>query len=324
MLTLLPLPETTIQSLLRGELQFGQIPVEHVMTYHPDEHHSLMIVSAAAKTGQEESILLVARRAFRDLAKHSILVEDLYALADEQEDSPLMRLIACCAFTPLDETGKQWKLRPFYRKFQPSVFIQEYRSSVINNERKLKNMLLDETRETVAIEALREFFNKEKHESEKRQRNLIDLVLKRIRIDPDGRIVRMDLDQQKQRNIFVRPIRDDHDIEAALLINMSLFGTSKRYTLSQLVEQRRPWIAKNPDIYQVLEVEGRVIGYVLILPLSQPALDSLLQGTVRASDISVDDLQEYHTDKGYNLLLHTLVFIRVFRTRRKNSPGFIF
>jgi hypothetical protein len=323
LLTLLPLPETTIQRLLSGEISFGQIPPNDILSYNPGEHYSAIIVSAAAKVGQQDNILLLARRAFSDLARHSILIDNLYALADEQDDSPLMRIITYCAFTPIDESGKQWRLRPFYRKFQPASFIREYRSFVLNDERKLKNMLLtDTTPDVTVIGALRDFFNKEKQVSDARQRDLTEVLLKRITIEPDGRIVQIGQEQRKQRNVFVRPIQNDHDIEDAMLINASLFGASKRFTLPQLVDQRRPWITKNPDTYRVLEIDGRVIGYVFILPLPQPVLQRLLEGTTLVGDISVDDLQTYQAGEEYNLFLHTLGIHKSIQDTAKRWAGF--
>lgn len=322
MLTILPVPETTIRSLLTEEISFSQIPPDDVLVYHPGEHYNAIIISAAAKLGQQDSILLVARQVFSDLGKRSIQIDNLYALADRQHDSPLMRIITHCAFTPLDRLGQQWVLEPFYRDFQPATFVREYRFALSNEERKLKNMLLIDEKNKATIVALRDFFNKERQDANTRQRNLIEVILKRIRIGADGRIQRTDLDQNKQRDIFVRPMRDDDDIRAAMLINASLFGTSNRFTLDQLVEQRRPWIEKNPDTYRILEIRGRVLGYVFIIPLPQSALDRLLAGTAFVGDISIDDLQEYQPGQEYTLFLHTLGIHKSIQDNPKKLDGF--
>jgi hypothetical protein len=322
MLTIVPVPETTIRRLLAGEISFSQIPPDEILTYQPGEHYNAIIVSAAATAGRQDAILLVARQVFADLGKRSIQIDNFYALADRQQDSPLMRLISHCAFTPLDRLGKQWVLEPFYREFQPADFVAKYRSDVSNEERKLKNMLLiDEGKET-AIAALRNFFNKERSGADTRQRDLAEMILKRIHIDADGRILRTNLDQEKQRDVFVRPIKSDDDLRAAMLINASLFGASKRFTLDQLVERRRPWVEKNPDTYRILEVERQVLGYVFIIPLPRPVLDRLLAGTTLVGDISVDDLQDYQPGKEYDLFLHTLGIHKSIQDNPKKLDGF--
>jgi hypothetical protein len=324
MLGILPLPDATIQRLLRGELSPSQIPATDILTYQPGEHYQCVIVSAAARAGQQDAIMLLVRRAFDDWCKRSVLIDNLYALMPgNDEDSPIARIIATCAFVPLagDDEGKHWRLRPFFRKFQPAAFVREYRDCVLhikNDQREDKDMLLLEDK-TLSIDDLRQLLENEKREAHKR--DFTEIVLKHFTVEEDGRIIRTDIDLSKQRSVYVRPMRNDNDIRATLRINASLFGSSRKYTEDQLVEQRRPWIAKNPDIYRVLEIDGQVVGFLFVMPLPMPIIDRVLNGELRVGDISVDDLQAYQPGATYNLYLQTLGVHKTVQGTQKKISG---
>lgn len=323
MLGILPLPYEIVQRLIHGEINASQIPASDLLTYRPGEHYQCVIVSASARAGHHDAIMPLMHRAFDDWCKRSVLIDSLYALTPGgDEDSPLARIITNCAFTPQDEEGKLWKLRPFFRKFQPAAFVREYRDCVLHSKKDKKedkNMLLLEEEKTLSIADLRQLLEDEKREAQKR--DFTEIVLKHFTVEDDGRIIRTDIDLNKQRSVYVRPVRNDDDIRATLRINASLFGSSKKYTEDQLVEQRRPWIEKNRDIYRVLEIDGNIIGFLFVMPLPMPIVDRILSGELRVGDISVDDLQEYRPGINYNLYLQTLGVHKTIQDTQKRISG---
>jgi len=324
MLGILPLSNKTIPRLVRSELKASHIPADDVLTYKPGEHYHCVIVSAAAREGQQEAIMPLMRRAFDDWDSRSVFVDSLYALTpDGDEYSPLARIVANCAFVPLDEEGKLWRLRPFFRKFQPADFVREYRDGVLKNATNARkednNMLVLEAEKALPLTALRQLLEDEKREAKKR--DFTQIVLKHFTVEEGGRIIRTDIDSSKQRRVYVRPMQGDDDIRATLRINASLFGSSKKYTEDQLVEQRRPWIEKNRDIYRVLEIDEHVIGFLFVMPLPTPIIERILSGELRVGDISVADLQEYRPGVAYNLYLQTLGVHKSIQDTQKRISG---
>jgi hypothetical protein len=307
MLGILPLKEETIRQHQRAEVPFSQIPASEILAYKPGGHYHTVIVSAATKSGQQDAIMPLLQRAFTDWCNRSVFIESIYAfMSGKDEDSPLARIVASCAFVPQDEDGKLWRLQPFYRQFQPAPFVRDYRNCV-STEKKgdPQNMLLITTEEKeLSIDDLRDLFTQEKQEASKR--DFTEIVLRHFVVGDDGQIIRTDLDQRKQRRTLVRPMRDDNDIRATLRINASLFGPPRKYTEDQLVELRRPWIEKNQDIYRVLEIDGEVRGFLFVMPLPMDVINRVLTGELRVGDIPVNNLQEYRPGTAYDLYLQTL------------------
>jgi hypothetical protein len=59
------------------------------------------------------------------------------------------------------------------------------------------------------------------------------------------------------------------------------------------VDRQMAWLEKNPDIMYVAKSEGKVIGYVIILPLKPEKIGKLLQEEERTVDLEPDEIEAF-------------------------------
>ncbi len=59
------------------------------------------------------------------------------------------------------------------------------------------------------------------------------------------------------------------------------------------VDRQMAWLEKNPDIMYVAKSEGKVIGYVIILPLKPEKIEKLLQEKERTVDLEPDEIEAF-------------------------------
>ena len=307
MLGVLPLREAVIQQLLRKELSPAQISASDVLPYKSGESYSCYITSAATEPGYREAILSLVELLFSYWCEQSISIEALYASVPEDTDDniPLLRIVTGCFFSLLNEED-QWRLRPLRRKYHPVEFIRNYQRCLQQDEAQQKGgdvpMHVIEPSPARSLEGLRRLF--EKKLSRRGDRDFTEIINAFFEIGTDGHISRKD--GVKQHEVWVGRIRGDDDIRATLRINASLFGPSKRYAEDQLVDFRRAWLKKNPDIYRVLEVDGEVVGYIFAIPLPKSVIDRVLADEIRVGDIAIEDLQAYRPGQPVDIYLQTL------------------
>ncbi len=307
MLGVLPLREDIIRRLIDKEIVPSQITAQDVLSYTSDGKFSVYIISAITKPEQKDTIIALIQHLFSYWCEHFISVESVYAsVADSNEDTPLMRIMTECFFVPLNHEKDQWELRPLERSYQP-LFIKNYQECIQGHNEKVKkeksSMLVLDRPTTPSLDDLRAIYTKSL--TRKGNEDYTAKVHGIVDVDENGYVTRRD--GYNQRKVWVGRVRDDDDIRATLRINASLFGSSKKFTEDQLVEFRRAWLRKNPDIYRVLEIDGEVVGFIFAIPLPMPVIDRILLGEIKVGDVSMEDLQEYKPGQPpVNIYLQTL------------------
>lgn len=319
-LGVLPLNEELIHKVLKGEIQAKQIMPDDILVYEPGKTYTCLIASTTALPGYESATRLLLQHVLAYWCENSINVSHLYALGSENlEATPLMRLIAESFFSPIETTDRSsttlWDLR--FKRYNPSSFVQEYQKCISrknvqeNEDMSESTMVLDMEEEILPIEQeLGDVIHK-------RVRNFDRLDRRLYKVDANGRL---DADRLEQ-DVRFRRVSSDEDIRACLRINASLFGDSKKYTENELVAQRKTWLAVNPDIYHVLEVDREVVGFISAFPLPMPTITPILHSEIRMGDVSIDELQVYKPGVPVSIYLQTIGVHKKYQGLAKRRLG---
>lgn len=81
------------------------------------------------------------------------------------------------------------------------------------------------------------------------------------------------------------------------------------------------WREKNPDIFHLLELRGRVIGFVSIIPLEREKIDRILREEESPKDISPDEVQEYRPEAPVDAYVHVMSVRSEFKGKQKSAYG---
>ncbi len=321
-LGVLPLHEDLIQKILRGEILAKQIKAEDILVYEPNRTYSCLITSTTALPSYQSSTRQLLQHLLAYWCENSIDVSHLYALGPENlEDTSLMRLVIESFFSPLENpkhpnSSTIWDLR--FSRYNPSLYVKEYQKCIAR-KRRLQDKAMDKS--TILIEnpdqdmlPIERELGKAIHN---RLRDFDHLDNRLYKVDANGRL---DAERLKDDVRFRRVISDD-DIRACLHINASLFGDSKKYSENELVAQRQAWLAVNPDIYYVLEVNGEIVGFISAFPLPMPTISRILHSEIRMGDVSIDDLQVYKPDIPVSIYLQTIGVHKKYQGIQKRRLG---
>ncbi len=288
MLSALPVREELIQRLLRKEITPLQISPRDILPYTAGGNYTIYLTSAATRPERKEDILPLMERFVSYWCEQSITITAIFTSVESSEDTPLLRIVTQCYFVPLNEDADQWRLRPFARAFQVP-FIKNYQQCIQEKTKETPSMLVLDHNHTRSLDDLRQIYQRSL--KRKGSADFAEKVHELVEVDVNGFVTRRD--GNNERRVWVGRIRNDDDIRATLRINASLFGPSKKYSEDQLVEFRRTWLEKNPDIYRVLEIDGEVVGFIFAMPLPLQVIQRILLSEIKVGDISIEDLLEY-------------------------------
>lgn len=112
-------------------------------------------------------------------------------------------------------------------------------------------------------------------------------VYPRKDVDQLARELQLFMDvKRKQPTTFTKVITREEVFETAKLSD-DIFGGHID------VDRQMRWIEKNPDIMYVAKSEGKVVGYVIILPLKPERIEKLLREEERTIDLEADDIEVF-------------------------------
>lgn len=72
------------------------------------------------------------------------------------------------------------------------------------------------------------------------------------------------------------------------------------------VEKQKEWLRKNPDTTYVVKQEGKVVGYVLLLPLDADKIERMLKGLESSLDIVTSEVKQFERGKAYNIYMASI------------------
>ena len=112
-------------------------------------------------------------------------------------------------------------------------------------------------------------------------------VYPRKEVDQLARALQIFIDtQRKQPTIFTKVTTREEVFESTKLSD-DIFGGHID------VDRQMAWLKKNPDIMYVVKSEGKVVGYVIILPLKPEKIEKLLREEERTVDLEPDEIEVF-------------------------------
>ena len=112
-------------------------------------------------------------------------------------------------------------------------------------------------------------------------------VYPRREVDQLARELQLFIDvQRKQPTTFTKVTTREEVFESTKLSD-DIFGGHID------VDRQMAWLAHNPDIMYVVKSEGKVVGYVIILPLKPEKIEKLLREEERTVDLEPDEIEVF-------------------------------
>ncbi len=72
------------------------------------------------------------------------------------------------------------------------------------------------------------------------------------------------------------------------------------------IDKQIAWMKKNPDICYVVKDEGKVVGYVLLLPLDPQKIERFLRGEESSLDLKTENIQEFIPRKPVHIYMASI------------------
>lgn len=287
-LGVLPLSKNTILRLIRGEMKPMDISSDDVLNYEAGQEYSCYITSAATVPEHRDSIVPLVQYLLSYWCESAqVRINELFAVSDMTiEDIPMLRLVTEHNFRMIYEFSQAnsvaWVL-PF-NLYNPS--------RVIQNFRECQKYGKENTSMAVAIPVADELLVK-KQTKEKKAKNL-------SQERPSG------ADGRFTASYRFRLAQSDNDIREIVRINRALFGAGSTLSEENVVNLLRSWWDQNKEVFQVLEVDGTVVGYVSLLPLPMSVIKGIMSDDVRVSQIRPSDIQVFEPDRPVDLYVWTV------------------
>lgn len=129
-LGILPLEESLIFRLLRGEISRDDIRAEDVLCYEAGHSYTCYIPSVAYKQGKQQHLTQLLQHALVDLYSHGYLIDKLYASAPyDTSETPMQKFIREHLFRAAPDLGQgAWVLS--LNDANPSPAIQAYQQTL--------------------------------------------------------------------------------------------------------------------------------------------------------------------------------------------------
>ncbi len=273
LLGILPLAEDQILRILRKEVSLQDSQTSSILS----SSHTYYMISAA-KPERAASLSRLMNHILLHWCEKNIPAQAVYAEVQKSiNENPLIYLIKENFFAPRPDIGQSvWWLD--FDNYNPSTAVQQYQKCIQDNKEG-KNTVV-----ALPVEALRPQKDRIRNFSGFRPLNSDGFITKNAQ--------------------FRRAVSDD-DIRSILHINAALFGASKKPE-DELVMIRRAWLLKNPEIYHVLEVDGKIVGFLSMFPLPIKVITSLIGGEIGVSQIFADDILPYEPNHPVDIFVQTL------------------
>jgi hypothetical protein len=109
------------------------------------------------------------------------------------------------------------------------------------------------------------------------------------------------MDEEEARPIFMKATWDDLDEEyelATLLLNGNApYGVPTYHT----------WLSKNPDTNFILRDRGRIVAFLIVLPVTHSTIKRWINGEIREWEIGADDILLYTSINPFECIILSMV-----------------
>jgi len=284
-LTILPMEEEIIYKLLRDELKEQDITPDMIQSYDLGETFAGYIASVAIRPERMMHIfsLLGSVMDYWYEQYPGIQIKKLYAFAlgGAEEENDGIRLIRKLYFAPRYDLSQN-AWELNLALYNPSPLIRHFQQRL--REKGTEN---EGTRMSIAM-------------------SVHDLTKKARAFTPSAKFKR---------------IRTRKDIVGCLEVADEIFGPIPNMPTEKVIDLWYSWHQKNPDIFHLLELRGRVIGFVSIIPLVREKIDRILREEESPKDISPDEVQEYRPEAPVDAYVHVMGVRPEFKGKQKSAYG---
>lgn len=104
-----------------------------------------------------------------------------------------------------------------------------------------------------------------------------------------------------------------NDIPAILAANKQMFGRDDplegdklRAQLEERTKKVHSWMSHNTECVHVLEYDGKIVGYLTMLPLPMSTIERIMNGEIKAWQIDLDEILPYAPGQPANIYIQTL------------------
>jgi hypothetical protein len=273
-LAVLPLADDMIFRLLRGEASLNEIIPDNIQVYEPGRSYSCYL-SAIARPENQDILPLLVRHVFVHWCEQprGFNIKNLYIATHGLEASPAWQIAKEFYFSPrydvsqADRDNYAWELRLDFPS--PSIDVKTLKTCFEKQNQGATNSMIISPVETPVID-------ERSTRTRERLRNFAGFRP----FGPEGVIT---------RDARFHVVETDEDIKEVLRINAALFGPSK-LSQEELIRARRAWLDRNPEIYHVLEYQGKIVGFLSLLPLPLDTINKLMRDEIGVSQVSLDDI----------------------------------
>jgi|SRR5579859_2673741 len=284
----LPLADDVIFRLLHGKMSLNEVSADSIQIYESGKTYSCYL-SAIVRPDRQELLTLLISHVFGHWSKQSFTIKSLYVLSHGDE-SPVWQktfyFSPLCESNQVDRNDYAWQLRLDFPN--PSIDVQ-----------KLKRQ--EETMISIPIKKARR--------TRERVRNL-DLSHFRS-LESNGATT--------GKAAFCRA-RTSEDLWTIMRINDALFPPTissldtKYQRDERIVGLMRSWWERNPETFHVLLVDGKVVGFLSLLPLPLETINKLVSSQIKVRDIPLDDVLPYTLGQPINIFIQTLAVDPAFQS----------
>lgn len=112
------------------------------------------------------------------------------------------------------------------------------------------------------------------------------------------------------------------DIVEIIRIGDAIFGArSGLLTDKHMIDLFSSWLHKNPEVFHVVEVDDRIVGFSSLLPLTEEKIQDIISERIRITDVTAEDIQAFRTDSPFSLFVHVLGTDPALSEQEKRTNG---
>ncbi|SRR6266496_420590 len=270
-LGVLPLDEELIVRFLREEFTLQEIAITDVLTYQPGQSYTCYIIAAATPAHRGALVQLMEYLLSYWCERYpDVSIRMLYAssaLDVGMEETPFLYMMKTFFFSrrrDISTSKGVWELP--LDEYNPAPAVKQFQKCI-----KEKNMLI------------------------------LDKPLDRI-VDRASE----NSDHPFNAPLQYRPARTKEDVAVMVQIGAEIFlppGVQPSISNEHQTEVWYSWLVKNPEIFHVVTVGDKVIGYISMIPLRQDVIDRVMRGA-HPTTITPDDVLMFEPDVPLDTYVH--------------------
>jgi len=265
-LGVLPLDEELIIRFMRGEFTLQEIAITDVLSYQPDHSYTCYIIAATDPVCQQDALIQVINHLLSYWCEQypQISIRMLYiSTPTNTEESPILRMI-----------------KSFFFSRRRDISVTEG----------VWELPLDEFNPTPTIQQFQKCI---------KEKNMLILEDRPLKIKEKA-------DPPFDAKLQYRRAETREDIATLVQIGAEIFvppGVQPSISNAYQTDIWYSWLMKNPEIFHVVTIKDKIIGYISMIPLHQNMIDKIMKGA-HPTTITPDDVLMFSSDEVIDIYVH--------------------